>query len=342
MVERVVRETADAVSLHVADPAGAPIEFEAGQFFTLVVTLPDGQKAKRAYSLSEAPREGSSKARITVKRIADGKVSGHVHAAVREGDRLTFLGPSGHFGVSAEDARDKHLLLVGGGSGITPLRAILGARLSDPSVTATLLFGNRGIEDVIFREELEALVREHAGRFAVRHVLESPPEGWTGAVGRLDKITATREIQAILGDRAERRVTEVLVCGPTPMMEAVREALLGLGFPASRIREEQFSSPEQRTRAVPTRPQPVTFRVRGKSEDTVAAAGQTLLEAGIAAGVKMPFSCAMGGCGACKVKLVSGDVASEEPNCLSAEESKAGFVLTCVSRAAGPVTLEVP
>ncbi len=58
--------------------------------------------------------------------------------------------------------------------------------------------------------------------------------------------------------------------------------------------------------------------------------------------MKMPFSCAMGGCGACKVKLVSGDVASDEPNCLSAEEAKSGFVLTCVSRAAGPVTLEVP
>lgn len=210
-------------------------------------------------------------------------------------------------------------------------------------MTATLLFGNRGEADIVFRGELDALAAASGGRFSVRHVLESPPAGWTGGEGRLDRPTATREIEAILASEAARgRTTEVLVCGPTPMMEAVREVLGSLGVPPARVREEQFSSPEQRKKAVASRPQPVTFSLRGRPYDTIAAPGQTLLEAGLAAGVNMPFSCGMGGCGACKCKLTSGQVAADEPNCLSADEARQGFVLACVSRAASPVTLEVP
>lgn len=345
VIERVVRETEGAVSLHLRDPRGGAISFVPGQFLTVVVPLPSGQSARRAYSLS-APAgvgEGASRARITIKRIEGGKVSGHLFAYAKEGDSLTVLGPSGSFGISADEARGKHLLLVAGGSGITPLRCVVESALADESVTATLLFGNRGPGDIVFREELSALEGRFGGRLVVRHVLEAPPDGWTGGTGRLDVATATLEIEAILAsDGARDRVTEALVCGPAPMMEAVREALSRVGVSPSRVREELFSSPEQRKKAVTTRPQPVTFLVKGTPHDAVVGAGQTLLEAGLAAGVKMPFSCGMGGCGACKCKLVSGEVAAEEPNCLSADEARRGLVLTCVSRAAGPVTLEVP
>ncbi|MEZ4315155.1 MAG: ferredoxin--NADP reductase [Polyangiaceae bacterium] len=343
-VARVVRETEDAVSLHLEDPTGRAIEFAPGQFLTLDVPLPSGRSVKRAYSLSAIQGEGenASRARVTVKRVAGGKVSNHLNEHCREGDVLTVLGPSGSFGVSAEEARGAHLLLVGGGSGITPLRCILEARLSDPSVTVTLLFGNRSQSDVIFADEIAEIERAHAGRLSVRHVLESPPEGWGGGTGRLDKGTAAGEIRTILAsERAAGRETIALVCGPAPMMEAVREALIEVGVPRERIREEQFTSPEQRKPVAATASQPLSITVRGRTFDGVAAAGQTLLEAGLAAGAPMPFSCAMGGCGACKVKLRSGRVVADEPNCLSAGEAREGFVLACVSRAAEPVTLEV-
>lgn len=343
-VERVVRETRDAVSLHLIDPAGAPIAFAPGQFLTLQVTLPDGQTLKRAYSLSALPgRDGAApRARITIKRIAGGAVSNHLNEHAREGAMLTVLGPSGSFGIKPEDARGKHLLLIGGGSGITPLRPILEASLADPTVTATLLYGNRAEEDIIFRDEIDAVARSGSGRCAVRYVLESPPPAWAGGAGLLDRAAAAREIEAILAsDRAAGRTTEVLVCGPTPMMDAVRLALADLGIARERLREEQFSSPDQRKAAAPTAAQPASFSIRGVKRETVAAAGQTLLEAGLAAGLSLPFSCAMGGCGACRLKLVSGSVVAEEPNCLSAKEAANGFVLACVSRAAAPVSLEL-
>jgi ring-1,2-phenylacetyl-CoA epoxidase subunit PaaE len=344
VVERVVPETRDAVSLYLVDPTGAPIAFSPGQFLTVAVLLPSGQELKRAYSLSTVPGEGeaASRARITIKRVADGKVSNHLNEHARAGDVLTVLGPAGQFGVSPAEASGAHLLLVGGGSGITPLRSILGARLSDPTVTITLLYGNRAEPDIVFRAEIDALAREHAGRLSVRYALESPPPGWTGAEGRLDRPNATAEIERILAsEQARGKVTLALVCGPTAMMDAVRDALMALGIPRERIREEQFSSPDQRKVPLPTTPQPVTITVRGHKKDMIAAAGQTLLEAGLEAGLPMPFSCTMGGCGACKATLRSGRVVSEEPSCLTAEEARLGFVLPCVSRAAGPVTLEI-
>lgn len=344
VVERVVPETADAVSLHLADPTGAPITFTPGQFLTLAVLLPSGHELKRAYSLSAVPGqgEGASRARITIKRIAEGKVSNHVNEHARPGDVVTVLGPSGSFGVSPDEAKGAHLMLVGGGSGITPLRSILEARLQDPSVTVTLLFGNRSEADILFRAEIDALARAHEGRLCVRYLVESAPPGWAGGTGRLDRATAAAEIERILASEPARgRVTFALVCGPAPMMDAVREALASLGFPRERVREELFSSHDQRRPPVPTTPQPVTITVRGHKADAIAAAGQTLLEVGLEAGLPMPFSCTMGGCGACKARVKSGRVVSDEPNCLTAEEASQGLVLPCVSRAAGPVTLEV-
>ena len=175
-------------------------------------------------------------------------------------------------------------------------------------------------------------------RFNLVHVLSREPQDIELLHGRIDraKADALFERWVPIAD-----VDYAFVCGPEGMMDAVRDALTSLGFPRDRVREEQFSSPEQRHGAVPTTPQPVTITVRGRKKDMIAAAGQTLLEAGLEAGLPMPFSCTMGGCGACKATLRSGRVVAEEPNCLTPEEARQGLVLPCVSRPASPVTLEV-
>lgn len=344
VVERIVHEATDVVSLHVADPSGAAVTFEPGQFFTVFVTMANGEVLKRAYSLSMPQREGesASRARITVKRVTDGKVSNHLHDHLESGQSITVLGPSGSFGVSAEEAADKHLLLIAGGSGITPIRCIVEARLRDTNATATLIFGNRGEDHIVFRDELAALAGEFPGRLTIRHIVESALPGWNGGVGRLDVSTAEREIGAALtSSLAAGRTTVVLSCGPAKMMENVREALARLNFDSSGLREERFSSPEDRKETAKTTPQPVTFLVRGRTIDAVTGAGQTVLEAGLAAGANMSFSCTMGGCGRCKVKLKKGQVAAEEPNCLTESERSQGYVLACVSRAKEPLVVEV-
>jgi ferredoxin len=128
------------------------------------------------------------------------------------------------------------------------------------------------------------------------------------------------------------------------MMDAARETLRARGVPDDAILEERFNSPQDAPDAsadLPTEPVTVQLKVRGRDHLVRVEPGQTLLEAGLAAGAAMPFSCAMGGCAACKGKLVGGSVQMEEPNCLSAREREEGWVLACCSRPLGAARLEV-
>lgn len=337
-VVEVVRETADAVTLHLEDEAGRPFVFHPGQFLTLVLTI-GGREVRRAYSLCVPPTNGPRVA-VTVKRVAGGLVSNHLvdHAAV--GDRIAVLGPSGSFGVTLDATAQRNVVLVAGGSGITPMLSIAASVLRDePGSRVTLVYGNRRRADVVFADALAALASLHGERFRLRHVLEEAEPGFEAGRGRLDRTVAAEELRTLaLAD------ADCFVCGPEPMREAVRAALVeDLGVDPARVHEERFSSPSQRTRgALPTRAQPISIRLRGRTHEVTAAPGETLLEAGLGAGLPLPYSCSLGGCGACKVKLVAGQVISDEPNCLSAAERREGWVLACVSCATDSTTVEVP
>ncbi len=335
-VTRVVHETPDAVSLYLEEPDGSPLEFTAGQFLSFDVEV-GGQTLRRAYSLASPPLEGHA-AHVTIKRVDDGRVSNHLNDHAEVGMTMKVLGPSGTFVLEPEHCPPR-LVLIAGGSGITPIASIAELALEAvPESQVTLLYGNRGEADIIFRERLDALAEAHPDRFTLEHVLETPSEGWTGPRGQLDGATTMARLAAH-GLAEDDPSTAYYVCGPGGMMDAVREALLAKGVPAERIHEERFHRTEART-AVEVGAQPVTLKADGRSVE-VTTNGQTILEAGLAAGVAMPFSCAMGGCAACKVKVTSGEVVMEEPNCLTAAEREDGYVLACVGRAASPCTVEV-
>jgi ferredoxin-NADP reductase len=240
------------------------------------------------------------------------------------------LGPSGEFTITPDPAARRHLVLVAGGSGITPILAIARALLDDePDSRATLIYGNRRASDVIFAAELAALAGD---RLDVRHLLEEP------AGRRLDRAGFGAELDAI-ADRLDD-ATHYFVCGPAAAMAAVRDELAARGVAPARIHEERFATPE-RTRKASTA-QRLTLRRGAAVVDAVVPPDGTILEAGLAAGVAMPFSCAMGGCGACAVELVSGEVDLDEPNCLTPAERAGGRILACVARPCAPCVVEVP
>jgi len=336
-VTGVVRETADAISLTLTEADGSPFEFVAGQFLSFDVEV-DGEVHRRAYSLATPPLAGRP-AHVTIKRVAGGRVSNHLNDHAEIGMTLNVLGPSGAFTMEPASCAER-LVLIAGGSGITPIASIAEMALeAAPSSRVTLLYGNRSEADVIFRERFDALAATHPGRFTLEHVLESPSSDWTGTRGRLDGATALARLGAH-GHSDDGRCA-YYVCGPSGMMDSVREALLASGVEASRIHEERFSRPEERRGPEESfGAQTVTLKTGGRSLE-VLTDGETLLEAGLAAGLDMPFSCAMGGCAACKVKVTSGQVVMEEPNCLTQAERDAGYVLACVGRAASPCTVEV-
>lgn len=342
-VVELVHETADAISLILRDPSGAELPaLRPGQFFTLLVPMPGERPLRRAYSISSDCRD-RSRVRVTIKRVAGGQASNFLVDHARVGMTLELLGPSGEFGVAPDpEAAPRKLVLIAGGSGITPMAAILHTLPAiEPAAELALVYGNRSESDVVFARELADLRERHAGRLTIVHALEQPPEGFTGVVGRLDAPTLAGILDAL--PLAADPTCEFLLCGPAPMLAAANTLLRERGVDSARIREEVFLQPHLRSDAPRSREaQPITIVSRGRELGLVVQPGQTLLEAGLAAGLDMPYSCTMGGCAACRVELERGAVTMSEPNCLSAGEREAGYVLACIASPTQPCKVRVP
>lgn len=331
-VARVIQETPSTRSFVLAAPdGGAPaLPYRAGQHLTLLVTH-EGSTQRRCYSFSTSPLTTGLPA-ITVKRVADGVVSRYLHDELRAGDLLTSLDPTGDFTVEVDPTAARHFGMIAGGVGITPLASIAETVLrAEPASRVTLLCGNRREEEIIFRQRLDTLAREHAGRLTVRHALDDAAADWDGLRGALDGAQVLQEIDTTAVD-------EWFVCGPEPMMQSVCGALAESGVPREQIRTERFAYATSSSTRIPDHEASIHFASSGRS--VRARPGQTLLAAGLEAGIALPSSCTMGGCGACKVRKASGTVVTSEPNCLSDGERDSGWVLTCCSYADSDVVIE--
>lgn len=331
-VAEVIQETPSVRTFVLAEPDGGrpALPYRAGQHLTLLLDA-GGATHRRCYSFSTSPLADGLPA-ITVKRMADGLVSRHLHDEVQAGDTLLVLDPTGDFTLPTDPAARRHIALVAGGVGITPLVSIAETVLrAEPASRVTLLCGNRNVEEIVFRDRLARLAAQFGPRLAVRHALDSPPASWDGLQGPLD---GGRVLEALGGEP----VDQYFVCGPEPMMQAVCAALEQAGVPRSRVHTERFAYAAATATRVPDHPAEITFARSGRR--VTARPGQTILEAGLEAGIDLPFSCTMGGCGACKVRKREGTVVLAEPNCLSDNEREAGYLLACCAYADSNVVVE--
>jgi ferredoxin-NADP reductase len=194
----------------------------AGQHVDVRLTAEDGYQAERSYSIASGPDD--SKLALTVELIEDGEVSPYLVREVQEGDVFELRGPIGGY-FAWEPADGGPLLLVGGGSGVVPLRSMLRART--PDIPARLVYSARTLDDVIYRRELDAL-----GDDVVLTLTREQREGLL--TGRVDA-DLLREA-AFPPERQPR----IFVCGPTPFVESVASALVALGHAPERIRTERF------------------------------------------------------------------------------------------------------
>jgi ferredoxin-NADP reductase len=201
-----------------------------GQHLDVRLTAEDGYAAEREYSIASAPGEPLA---ITVERLDDGEVSPYLTQELRAGDQLELRGPVGGYFIW-EPADGGPLLLVAGGSGIAPLRAILRHReRTGSTVPARLLYSARSLGEVIYRGELD---RYRDGVQVSYTLTRSQPSGWTGYTGRVNAALLARvawpaDVQPL-----------TFVCGPTSFVETVAEALVGLGYPPARIKTERFGA----------------------------------------------------------------------------------------------------
>jgi ferredoxin-NADP reductase len=205
----------------------------AGQHVDVRLTAADGYSVERSYSIGSEP-ERRAEIDITVERIEDGEVSPFLDDVVMKGDQFEVRGPIGGYFVW-EAALGGPLLLVGGGSGVVPLMAILRHRERVArDVRARLLVSSRHFDDIIYRDELAKLAAAGDGLEVFHTLTRSQPDGWTGYARRIDEPMLT-EVLAPLGLSAR-----TYVCGPTALVETAANALVRLGLPADRVRTERF------------------------------------------------------------------------------------------------------
>jgi len=225
-VVSVTRETTSVVTIHL-DPPDWP-GHRAGQHLDVRLTAEDGYTAEREYSIASAPGEQVA---ITVERLEDGEVSPYLTEELDAGDELELRGPVGGYFVW-DPSDGGPLMLLAGGSGVVPLRSILRHRQRAGSdVPARLLYSARTLPDVIYRDELH---RHHDGVQVSYTLTRSQPAGWTGHSGRIN--------QALLEQVAWPAEANPLayICGPTSFVETAATALVGLGYPAERVKTERF------------------------------------------------------------------------------------------------------
>jgi ring-1,2-phenylacetyl-CoA epoxidase subunit PaaE len=329
-VARVIADTDDAriVAFELPTELREQFSFQPGQYLTLRRVI-DGEDLRRSYSICD-----NAELRVGVRRVGGGRFSQWLHASLRAGDEIEVMPPQGRF-VVPPGAR--HLLCVAGGSGITPMMAILKSTLArDESTRATLVYANRRLASTMFKEELEDLKNRFLARLAIVPVFSRETVGDSALLaGRLD----AQKMGALLTSGLVRigAGSEAFVCGPAGMNDEVAAALLAAGLPEAHIHIERFGVPDTRddTHLHDAKPgdavgaQLVVLR-DGRTHEVVFTPGTpSILDAAAAAGIDVPYSCKSGVCATCRAKLLEGRVRLDRNFALDQAELDAGFVLTC-------------
>lgn len=340
-VAHIDRETPDVKTFRfvACHGGGIPFSYLPGQFLTL--TLPIAEKPiRRSYTISSSPTQGYY-CEITVKREEHGAGSRYLHDQLKVGDTIEVQAPSGRFCFTGEEADS--IVLIAGGVGITPMMSVTRA-LTDMAWHGDIYFIVTCHDPVhfIFETELMRLEERHENLhvFAAMSRLEHDINSYRK--GRLSRELLAEWVPEIESKR-------IHICGPPAMMDAVKNMLAELDVPPANIHTENFGGEqkprvraEERAKSAVTEIAEtggtVTFSKSAKS--THLQPDETILEASERVGVEIDYSCRVGMCGVCTVKLLSGKVSMEVETGLEPEEKTAGMILACQAKSTGDVTVE--
>lgn len=337
-VASVKQETSDAISISFKIPSDLQQEYiyKQGQYLTLQAII-NGEDVRRAYSLCSSPVTGEMPA-VTCKRVDGGKMSNYLASTIKPGMTVNVMPPQGRFFTEMDPVHIKHYILVGGGSGITPLISIIKTViLKEPNSICTLIYGNRNSGSIIFKNELDQLVSVNHGRLNIIYSIDTPENGWNGVTGLL---TSEKISELILQSHGNITNREYFLCGPEGLMTQARTAFNKLNLPSNNVHIEFFTAPVSDKKVEETviaedlnfEGSKVYVTLDGKEREVIIKDNKlSILHAAIKAGMDAPFSCEAGICSTCMAKVTEGAVRMDENNILSDEEVKKGYVLTCQS-----------
>lgn len=335
-VREVKREIDDAVSVsfEVPEPLKNDFQFEAGQYLTLKQDI-DGEEVRRSYSICTAPHEDDL--RVAVKWVPGGKFSTYANETLKPGDELDVMTPTGKFTTAIEPKSRKSYVFFAAGSGITPIMSLIKTVLKEEKDSDVVLFyGNKGAGSIIFKEELEGLKNIYINRFRLVHILSRENIGVPIQHGRIDK-DKSNELCRIFVDVNE--TDHFYICGPEPMIHAVKEYLTDSKVDASKIHFELFgttASSAPKERFIPEDAPVVDSQIELTLDGEIHSFGlnfrdKAILDAAQEHGADVPFACKGGVCCTCRAKVLEGEVIMDVNYALEKDELDAGYVLTCQS-----------
>jgi ring-1,2-phenylacetyl-CoA epoxidase subunit PaaE len=342
-IAEVRTETDDTVSVAFAIPAALQqdYDYQSGQYITCKQII-NGEEVRRSYSLCSAPQDAEW--RVAVKQVPNGVFSTYINQDLKIGDTIDIMTPMGHF-VPTDVIAAKNYFGFASGSGITPVLSILKTVLnSNPENTFTLIYGNKNVASIIFKEQIEALKNIYMHRLQLIHILSREKMDVDLNYGRINTQKCEQLFTSIF-DIA--KVDEAFICGPEEMTMQVKDFLINKGIPAKHVKFELFGTANAaKNKAVETKadaPKGPISKVSIKVDERtfvieLAYDGENILDAALRNGADLPFACKGGVCCTCRAKITSGAVKMTVNYALEKDEIEQGFVLSCQAH---PTTPEV-
>ena len=326
----------DAIVVTLQPVNGGDFNFTQGQYLTFRQDF-DGTEVRRSYSICAGRDEGILQ--VGIKKVDGGAFSTWANETLQPGTILQAMEPMGSFHTPITPETGKSYIGFAGGSGITPVLSILKTVLhQEPRSTFTLVYANRGVNTIMFREDLEDLKNQYMGRFNVIHVLESDAQDIDLFTGRID----AEKCKALFAGWIDiASVDTAFICGPEPMMLAIAASLRDHGLDDAQIKFELFASAQpgrlarkanattaqgsaqQQTDAVVT--------LDGSARSFSMGKDMSILDAALANAVDAPYACKAGVCSTCKCKVLEGEVEMLANHALEDYEVERGYVLSCQS-----------
>ncbi len=338
-IKELLKETHNSVSISFDIPNSLKsiFSFIPGQYVTVQTQL-NGEQIRRDYSICTA--QNADEIRIGVKAVEGGKFSQYATSELKVGDELEIAPPKGRFNLHIDSNNAKHYIAFAAGSGITPILSMIRSVLEiEAQSTFVLVFGNKTVDDVMFKQDLDALSKAYPDRFMLHYVFSqsSSEQQLSG------RINAALVSSMLYKEHANLNFDDYFICGPEAMINTVRDTLNDKGIKNENIHIELFTV-SQEDEEVSDAPENLSGETTIKvllddEEETFTMPKKsTILEQVLLQGMDAPYSCQGGICSTCIAQVVKGKAIMEKNSILNEDEVDEGLILTCQAH---PVTDEI-
>ncbi len=326
-IKKVTPETRNSVSItfNIPNSLKDRFTFVPGQYITVQKEL-NGTEIRRDYSICSSLN--SDEIKIGVKAVAGGIFSQFATTKLKAGDELAITIPQGRFNLNPDSNNAKNYMAFAAGSGITPILSMITSVLEiEQRSTFILIYGNKTVNDVMFRDDIDALISTYKDRFDVHYIFSKSSHD-AHLSGRIDASVVDKMMSTYKGTE----FADYYLCGPEAMINVVKETVVKTGVDTNNIHFELFTtsteiSPEE-SESLEGESE-VTILLDDEEETFIMSRKSTILEQALLKGVDAPYSCQGGICSSCLAKVTEGKATMDKNSILSDEEVNEGLILTC-------------